>query len=184
MLWKLAPKCYRHDPNSAHVFKYWYIGLLLETLLVNLANVIHHSIRTKCSLAEAVGDSDPDYIPAEPYLHQPGWRDYNLSRIISRTNDRPSPIASNDRMGLHQDGTTSSRTCDETERDSAPLGVTSTCARILPSPSPDSMGIVRRTDNLVTNTKTKPFAGVQRYGYWDGSDSGNPNDGQATQASI
>ncbi|KAJ5152420.1 hypothetical protein N7492_009700 [Penicillium capsulatum] len=84
-----------------------------------------HPDQWMCSLAEAVGDSDPAFIPAESYLHQPGL-----------------PVAPNDRMGLHQDGTTSLRTCDDTDRDSAPLGVTSTCARILPSPSPDSMGNV------------------------------------------
>ncbi|KAJ5115529.1 hypothetical protein NUU61_001288 [Penicillium alfredii] len=208
-------------------------------------------------------------------------------------------------MGLHQDETTSLRTCDETDRYSAPLGVTSTCARILPSPSSDSMGNVwhsqaesgagaimrddsvmditnstpgsrgdragdqgetlatiqgvqadrplvreaslgdnernkpskesqaagspslrpqsrlikqskvtltstrslrprpntestrpeqlpsvsvviptRRTGQSVASTKTKPSTVARRYGHWGGSDSGNPNDDQSTQASI
>ena len=48
-------------------------------------------------------------------------------------------------MGTHQNGTMSLRTYDETDRDSTPPEVTSTCARNLPLPSPDLMGNVRHS---------------------------------------
>ncbi|KAJ5183289.1 hypothetical protein N7492_000905 [Penicillium capsulatum] len=252
------------------------------------SSATEHPDRWMCSLAEAVGDSDPAFIPAESYLHQPG-----------------PPVALNDRMGMHQDGTTSLRTCDETDRDSTPPEVTSPCERIFAPPSPDLMGNVRhspaepgadavmcdesvmditnstpedqgdragdreemvatiegvhadsplvreaslddnerrkssdesqatgspclrsqsrlikqsrvpltstrslrpraspgstrperlpsvsvviptrRTGQSVASSKTKRPARAQRYGHWSGSDSGNPNDGQATQASM
>ena len=42
----------------------------------------------------------------------------------------------------------------------------------------------RQTGQSMASTKTKHSAGARRYGHWGGSDTGNPNDDQATQASM
>ncbi|KAI2887420.1 hypothetical protein CBS11852_7483 [Aspergillus niger] len=116
----------------------------------------HTSLATKhpdrCPFVEAVSDSDPVSIPANPDVqHHFG----------------PS-IAPTDKPELHRDSTPLLGTCDETNKDSTSPEVSSPCTRVSPAPSPDILefvrcpqagpvaGVITRDESAVDDSKAGP----------------------------